>query len=284
MKIIAHRCCVPSEGRISVRESLRIFNKMELFIHRKECRSDKRSNSFENIVYDNSVISNISSGNDEKKSNKTFSFIDNSCGNTMKCFLSLFLNNKQIENTQLDFIMNGSPLFQIYNNLNIVLQNFQNFYIDNSFLNKHINHNKYNKCARKLCVNISNRNFNKLKFKLNEMTENKNLPIILLCSIVWTSSNIDYPINDHKFTIIKYNNNHYQLVQGYNKQIENNINCFGLYEWQNMNNKYSSVNGFTQIELIVFLIQLNSFINNKIFNINEYEEMFGNLLFLFVLL
>jgi len=94
-------------------------------------------------------------------------------------------------------------------------------------------------------------------------------------SNIQTHDNND--IKDHKFTIIKYSNDHYQIVQGYMSQ-QNLINKgYGNADWQRMiDNRYSSCDGFNKDSMNMFLSTLGTFVDNKtVFNTLDHYNMFG---------
>ena len=239
----------PTEGRISIRESLRIFKKFESYL----LKSTIPNETFENICF-NFAPNNAKLHNDNI----------HSCGNTMKCFTSLFLSFQQLESTKVDYIINGSPFFQLISNPNVVFQG-----------NTMINNDRFYKYCRFVAVSNFKSLFNEL---ITQIQFDETLPRIYFCSIVWTNIN-NNNINDHKFTIIKHSNTSFQLIQGYIADTQSNFNDsmnqfksiqigggFGMLLSQQ---KYHSL---TQI--LQFMCLLQYFLENNKFNSNNYFEMF----------
>lgn len=144
-----------------------------------------------------------------------------------------------------------------------------------------------------------------------------NLPRILFCSMVWITPNLNHTlcdnndnqnnnvtdigkyIKDHMFTIIKHNNNSFQLIQGYIELNDMDISkeqeqgllksgksspAFGLSAWQNKHDlsklldNYSNRNGFDKIQMYSFILYLFKFSNDSKFDANSHQKMFDVLL------
>lgn len=96
-------------------------------------------------------------------------------------------------------------------------------------------------------------------------------------------------IKDHKFTIIKHANDHFQLVQGYIAQDNSSFakyvkgvhpgvhsEGFGLASWQRYGNSvYNNRDGFSRFQMREFLSLLDNFVGNERFDGNAHETMFG---------
>ena len=246
-----------SEGRISIRESLRIYLKIEAFLGSNRNHDHW---TFESLVYQASNNLGINSGTFSKEI---------SCGNTMKSFLSIFLSKSQITNRILDNKCNGSNINVMMKNPNIMffslfsmIQRYYPTYMksyDTTILSYIYKVNSY----------IAQRSFNKFSKALGD-NDSHLLPRIFLCNIIFineklamtTSYNLD-AIKDHKFTIIKHSNDDddYQIIQGYRDH--HDLKGFNL-----INNK-------SKLTLETFLALLNEFGSNRSFNSNNYNRMFG---------
>jgi hypothetical protein len=127
--------------------------------------------------------------------------------------------------------------------------------------------------------------------------EEQHLPRVFLVSMSWVSIllphlqpqppslPLSYPIGDHKYVLIKHNNDCFQLVQNY---ISNSGDCdstaFGterkaltLRAWQESLHPYSSPEGFNKAGMQSFLYILGRFSCGGAtgFSTSEHEEMFG---------
>lgn len=109
-----------TEERISIRESLRIYLTISQYLHDKK-RNIKLS-TFE------SICSNAKAKlmKDDKILKETQV---HSCGNTMNCFLSLFLSKKQVQQDEISHIIDGNAFYQLYSNPNMIIYSFTAHYV-----------------------------------------------------------------------------------------------------------------------------------------------------------
>ena len=236
-----------SEERLSIRDSLRIFNKIDGSNHSLEdmCRHDN--------------------------GHKVLFTPQHNCGNTMRCFLSLFLDDKNIHYSNLDYIMNGNTLQQFYNNTNVL---FCTYNLWESVF-KDINDN--------ICLN------NFIKFKKTILDDDKSaiLPRVFFVSLVWSSkSNRDNSftaaLNDHKFTIIKYSNENFRLIMGHINTHNNSDhtigaidNSIGLTAYKLKPNSFNDIAGFNKNSMRDFVNLLEIYIRGDAFDNRNYKEMFA---------
>jgi len=236
-----------SEERLSVRESLRIFNKIDKSNHSLEdlCRHDNGS--------------------------KLLFTPEHTCGNTMRCFLSLFLDDKSIRYNNLDSIMNGNTFQQLYNNTNVLFYTY----------------NRWETVFKDINKNICLDNFFKFKKTVLDGDRNAILPRVLFVSLVWSSKSTDdafaATLNDHKFTIIKYSNENFRIVMGHinthassHHTVDAVDNSIGLNAYKLKNrNSYNDVAGFNKNLMRDFIDLLEIYIRGDMFDNRNYKEMFS---------
>lgn len=120
---------IVTEARQSIRESLRIFNKMQCFLNARI------SLHFEDIINhqykllnnfnDSSINLNYHYHHDNKSSSNESIKNRRSCGNSMNCFVSLFLSLKQISHSyELNNIINGNNIINIISNPNMIIYGY----------------------------------------------------------------------------------------------------------------------------------------------------------------
>eukprot|EP01038_Epipyxis_sp_PR26KG_P017230 gene17230-23751_t len=287
-----------TEGRSSLRESLKIFLKLQ----------DKISPSqqFEDLCHQYSFKhAKNSSMYQFPKSEQT------SCGNFLKCFTSLFVKKSKITRNSLNNIIDGGILSQYYNHMNILLYNNKESYekwkfwsiMVQSLSSKKIIYlqdislsfdNHYCSSSHSISTWKSKQGYLNLSTELLNNDVDELLPRIFLCSITWVfptpsnNNNNSDAINDHKFVIIKHNNDNYQIVQNYiaddssnnhNKNNDNNYyrEAVTLYDWQiSTITPFSLKTGFNQIKMKLFLSYLCEFsVAKSQFNVDNYKSMFG---------
>ena len=115
---------IVTEARQSIRESLRIFNKMQCFLNARI------SLHFEDIInHQYKLLNNDSSINlnyhyHKQHDKSSYENVKNhrSCGNSMNCLVSLFLSLKQISHSyELNNIINGNNIINIISNSNMII-------------------------------------------------------------------------------------------------------------------------------------------------------------------
>lgn len=232
-----------SEERLSIRESLRIFNRIDGSNHSLEdlCRHD----NFYKLLFTP----------------------QHNCGNTMRCFLSLFLDDKNIHYNNLDYIMNGNTLQQFYNNTNVLFRTY----------------NLWEGVFKDINDNICLDNFVKFKKTIIEDDKSTILPRIFFVSLVWASkSNHTDALNDHKFTIIKYSNENFRLIMGHIDTHSNSDltigtidNSIGLTAYKLKPNKFNDIAGFNKNSMCDFVNLLEIYVRGDIFDNRNYKEMFA---------
>ena len=115
---------IVTEARQSIRESLRIFNKMQCFLNTRISLhfEDIINHQFKLLNNNNSSSVNLNyhyhNDNDDDKNHR-------SCGNSMNCFASLFLSMKQISHRyELNNIINGNNIINIISNPNMIIYGY----------------------------------------------------------------------------------------------------------------------------------------------------------------
>jgi hypothetical protein len=260
-----------SEARVSIRESLRLFNVIDANLLNMSLRDNITSITNINNSYS---INNINSSSVNKavtpthrsfedwcriSSNVNLNTFDEvgspsimtgtSCGSTMSCFASIFLSRGQINNSFISYLINGSNLSQILNNPNIVIHSNRfricstpvKSYSSSSIATSSMCSNSVNKAGSYISRHVAQLNLTHLKKNLENPDSDVLLPRIFFCSIAWTFPNfiLDYKkefgesadVKDHKFTIIKNSNSNFRLIQGYISQDGHNSNQ-NMHEWR----------------------------------------------------
>lgn len=282
---------VATEGRESIRESLRIFHNVQTFI-----TASPNQEGFQQLF--KRVINNPSL---EQLNNR-------SCGNTMMMLASLFVSKEQSSMAQLDNIINGNPFYCLASNPNILVHSFRAQHFMQSFKesSKSVQVFRPEEKNYRLLKGISKFTagvgFNNLRSCLLDSDEDINLPRVFFCSIAWISplawmnpnENIDtLSIKDHKFTVIKHTNDRYQIVQGYipndndrrwrsfkvdecNKMHASSpFTGYDQRSWLLSGHAYSAQQGFSKTSMVSFLSHLGAFTTGKQFDSHSYAQMFG---------
>ncbi len=235
-----------TEERLSIRESLQIFNKIDKSNHSLEdlCRFDHGKLLFTPA---------------------------HTCGNTMRCFLSLFLDDRNIHSNNLDYLMNGNVFQQFYNNTNVLFYTY----------------NRWEDVFKDINDKICGNNFLKLKKSILQDNDNEILPRLLFVSLVWSSksnhNSLTAALNDHKFTIIKYDNDNYRLIMGHintsssgsDHASDSGDNSIGLTAYKLKTNAFNDVEGFDKNMMLQFLDLMEVYVRQKTFNSNIYKDMFS---------
>lgn len=111
---------IVTEARQSIRESLRIFNKMQCFLNTRIILhfEDIINHQYKLLNNNSSKKLNYHYHNDNIKNHR-------SCGNSMNCFVSLFLSMKQISHSyELNNIINGNNIINIISNPNMIIYGY----------------------------------------------------------------------------------------------------------------------------------------------------------------
>jgi hypothetical protein len=206
----------------------------------------------------------------------------------MRCFASLFFSAKQIQWVALGNIVDGRPIQTFLDNPNFLFLSASRSVVSSSTRNSlNIVANKFSRISSSHCLRG-------LSFILLNSDGTRKLPLVVFCSLTWiTQPNAKEEketIGDHKFSLIKHDNNHFQLIQGYKCQSQedcissssrsSSYDCiesegFHLSSWQSSKHAYSSSDGFQRSTMQVFLDSLADFIRNSRFDGENHEECFG---------
>lgn len=281
---------LPSEGRLSIRESLRIFSHIEDSLH-----NHGNMTSFEDLgrqsmksLFPQRVVAEMG-------------FQGVSCGSTRNLFAAIFLAKSQLNDMDINNITNGSNLTQFLNNPNILWHGLRRFFCtyDASV------HNDCRRITSQIGKSISQfrarSNLTSLQQRLLHQNEVQEFPLVMFCSMTWTfprhflssnplkstlqaKSDTDDNINDiedHVFTIIKHSNDHFQLVQGYieKSSLENveELHSAGmeLRDWQKSASNFSCRRGFSESSMTKFISHLDQFVEDERFDSGNHKDMFG---------
>lgn len=248
-----------------------------------------------------------------------------SCGNTMKHFASLFISTEQINSNVIANMIDGTAMYCYWSNPNIVFlsltqsQLYQKLSESQPIISEYFDSAATSWCRFQACRGLIS-----LERELMYNDYEEVLPRIFFCSLAWVTllrngssknaamTDLASPsilkeldintdddednLRDHKFTIIKHSNNHFQIVQGYigdqeilcanaksrleinNKlQIDKPMPFMGqdLREWQSSDNIYCNRLGFDRETMQGFLVRLKSFASNDSFDPHMYKSMFS---------
>jgi len=211
----------------------------------------------------------------------------------MRCFASLFVAPHRVEK-----IIQGSDLSQLVGNPNVLLYAYRTHHHEQirRFLalpaSTLTDKATYNHFARR-CSRMSSRcGLSSLVGDLMRIDEEAAFPRILFVSLVWVSQDDHknlrevkageeqqfYDLSDHKFTLIKHSNEHFQLVQGYMKGSgkESDRLGLGLKSCQeHTSNAFASQAGFSKRGMKSFLSKLKHFVEDDFFCRDNYHALFG---------
>lgn len=253
-----------SEARLSIRESIATFCRVEAYMD-----SDSSLTSLESLCRQTKVSSVL------------YETDELSCGSTMKHFASLFLSKKQINPNFLEYCVNGSMMTQFANNPNILMSTLRY-----SLFDKEEKSPRFDYYSKKISHISSLSGYSKINEIMLANDEDAKLPRILFCSIAWVggggSTHCEDNIKDHKFTLIKFSNTRFQMLQGYISfsKSENShsdstasFDGFNLRSWQATGHKYAR--GFGREPLTVFLKGLETFATGHNFDKENYYDLFN---------
>ena len=248
---------VPTEARISLRESVRIF-----------CLLQSSPYNFEDLCHGYS-----------KSRPDVFQFTrllrDATCGNFIRGFTSLFLPRNEITRGSLSELIDGSALTQYANHSNLILLGMRDSVPDKiltSFSSSSHAFTKWQSC----------RSHSQLSSRLMACDADEDLPRVFLLSLSWaltlkTDSLIgESSIGDHKAVMIKHSNENFQLVQNY--ICDGGREAMTLRDWQSSNHPYASKRGFGRGLMSQWLCHLFAFTGdegNKGFSAKGHMELFG---------
>jgi hypothetical protein len=275
---IIFRNIAASEGRLSIRESLRIFSNVETYLKKMP------DSSFELLCIRAAQGSMVFEA-------------EHSCGNTMMGFASMFLAKQHTTHIQLNSLINGPPLTCLLCNPNILLHSLHTSR-SVSVLRDLTAETKYFQWTKTVSRFASMYGYSSIQSKLLESDFPENLPRILFCSLAWispsgwinpniTTDGDSMNFRDHKFTIIKHSNDRYQVVQGYIKSAHDRKSFrsgdlrtesfigYDARSWMLSGNDYCSSDGFDRTSMIEFLSHLKAFAEGSTFDPRSYEHMFG---------
>ena len=288
-----------SPGRVSIRESLRIFRVIEEHLVRRKADVGL----FEQLVSShNSKLTGRSTSSD--------SVPERSCGGTNLAFANLFFSRKQLRSNAASLATNGSPLEALTSNPNIAFWSLRQLALTRR--------TGVQSWMAGYFGRVASRQVDALSEILLQPDRAHELPRVLFCNCSWVLYNNnhvavdmeqDTEVKDHQFSIIKHGTDCFQIVQGYISSAEGNhadtdsitndnaasssggeaISALkgGLYlsEWQNQTHavepheehggRYASRNGFNAGEMATFLAGLRAFSCPSAFDAPSYKSMFG---------
>ena len=245
---------ITTEGRSSIRESVRVFSVIE-----EHCeRNLKEPQLFERLV---------SQGRRENPS----PFPEKSCGLTNSSFASLFFSSQQLLDNSISLHTNGSSLEQLCGNLNVVL-----------FGMGLIGGRKSSSLLTRYFVGAATNQVHALEDILVRPDEEESLPRVFFCNASWVLDDVKIVkdthesnyVKDHQFTIIKHSNDNFQCIQGYKQTHQTDLNGFCLSGWQQSQSRYSSRKGFSLQKMRSFTEGLQAFAA-AVFNSKSFEGLFG---------
>lgn len=298
--------CIPTEERLSIRESMRLFLAVDSMMSSTPTIDSRNSiasmGSFEELcrsTINNKKRNHLSPAQWEIEP-ETMTNIDvldgTSCGSTMACFATIFLSKTQISDHGIRDVINGTNFNQFMNNPNILLHSIKSgFCVDaaNKFC-----HSLTSAIGSSISRYVAQGNVEKFANRLFGSQQPQEFPLIMFCSMAWTFPTHDQrpdkyesvieetaknDIGDHVFTIIKHNNEHFQMIQGYVEQryycddLEGEIHypSLNLHQWRKGGCQYSSHEGFSRSSMVLFCDSLGRFVEGARFDSLEHKEMFG---------
>jgi hypothetical protein len=241
------RPAVATEARLSIRESLRQFALISVYLEENPTTG---GSLFEKMV--SNIIPTLAPMLAEQE--------HRSCGHTNQCFASLFFSPAQVSNGSISLHTNGAHWRAIVDNPNIVLYGLRKLLwkwpdvvsetlktllhrraasVCDNLRNSLLHHDSPEILPRVVFVNItwvlSETLMNKLDISssmgtnTNNIENTKNIKGLHLVEDVEQqkaeakAAQDDWEnVRDHQWSIIKHTNDHYQLVQGYIRSIAGN--------------------------------------------------------------
>ena len=227
---------VCTEARASLRESLRVFAVLAKSPHRLEDLAHRYSLARPGV----------------------FPFADSdsaTCGNFVRVFASLFLQEAEIRRTSLSLLIDGSAAAQYRNHANLVCHRVLH---DAKWLPESWKPH-FSSASHSLSTWQSLASHSRLKVALMSHDQDQDLPRIFLVSMSWVGSVAASTIGDHKCALIKHTNDNYQLVQGYCGSPSSGREALFLRQWQQSKHPYSDPLGFSKLRMSGFLLSLGAF-------------------------
>ena len=270
------RQLAPTEARVSIRESLKIFRCIEEYLG-GQYDAENEPLAFERLV--------------AKNSNQTIRFNSSSkrsCGLTSHCFASLFFSRNQMASNNHLAYTNGSDIVQVWENWNLVLygiwrQNQIGYKVEN--------------LATRILRSRAISQAETLSETLLKMNVPEELPRVIFCNMTWVllhdrkrnhdTRELDnklcdelQDVKDHQWAIIKHTNGCFQVVQGYVDDCKS-IGCC-LTSWQNQlrhdthkGGQFASRNGFSDTTMAMFLFKIREFASASKFDAASHMSLFG---------
>lgn len=280
-----------SPGRVSIRESLRIFALIEEHLSTQKSAGYK----FEELVAHHSATK--------------VALPSRSCGATNSAFASLFFSRKQLSNNAVQLHTNGSSFEELWNNMNIVFWSMRTkIQITRRSDVQHYMAGVFSASAERHVV--------ALRCSLFREDTDAELPRVVFCNCSWvlydspaSDGEDDTGIKDHQFCLIKHAADRYQLVQGYISSKDGNHSDsplshssksehadglqggYYLSEWQNQisiqkvngvasdclhGRRFAASSGFSATEMLSFLGSFASFAApNQRFDAGSFKQLFG---------
>ena len=292
----------PSEARVSIRESLRIFGRIESHLAAASQRVDEHAVASLPLMFESLVA---------KHSNQTIRFdaaSTRSCGLTSHCFASLFFSRNQMASNHHHMHTNGSDVVQLWENWNLCAYGHMHQRQRQIMLGTGT--------ANKLVANVfrsrAMARADSLSSSLLQVDAPEELPRVIFCNMTWillhdsngSNNNINntnmtprdeiscmdevtsqQDVKDHQWSIIKHDNDCFQIVQGYidfvGNSSRNNSNGYCLSDWQNQSRhtdkggRFTSRNGFSNRSMTRFLIGLRAFASSPTFDAASHMSLFG---------
>ena len=226
-----------SEGRLSLRESLRIFLVLQ----------KQSSYHFEDLAYRYS-----------KARPNCYQFSkrqEATCGNFVKAFVSLFISEREISRNVLGSLIDGSALNQYYNHSNLMLHDLLH---ESPFVPKNFK-GQFSIASQSFSKFQASSSQSLLATQLLLCESDVKLPRVFLVSMSWVMTAKEPNIGDHKFVLIKHTNDNFQLVQNYRADPSLNRKAMNLRDWQKSQHPYSPRGGFDRKSMQLFLEDLLAF-------------------------
>lgn len=192
-----------------------------------------------------------------------------SCGNTMRCWASVFLSDEQINRNELFHIVAGGVWAQLVANPHVLLAER----LPDTGL------------ARAFCQKWSVHAADDLLRQLMASNDDGLLPRIFFCSMSWSTApdretkGHERCHHDHEFALIKHKeagalSPRYQLVQGYHST--GNDAGFGLSQWQRSGNVHAALDGFGVGAAYECMLRLRAFGSNETWDDANHRAVFGS--------
>lgn len=299
----------PSEARVSIRESLRIFRRIESHLAAVNTIQRGNDDQQEHDDDDDDVLLPLMFESlVAQHSNQTIRFdaasTTRSCGLTSHCFASLFFSRQQMASNHHYMHTNGSDLVQLWENWNVCAHGHMCQYPIQLL-------GKSNKLMKNVLRTRAMSKAASLSSSLLQLDAPEELPRVIFCNMTWillhdkndikdvnknhgndnisnnkNNSSIDdvtsqqQNVKDHQWAVIKHDNDCFQIVQGYIDFL-GNTNGYCLSDWQNQirhtdqGGRFTSRNGFSNESMSRFLMGLKGFAASPTFDAASHMSLFG---------